>query len=78
GNATVSVKPDNDKTIANVKAFVEAYNTLLSKLNGEVAEARYKNFLPLTSDQKSAMSESDIKAWEEKAKSGLLHNDPIL
>ncbi|MCL6570273.1 MAG: flagellar filament capping protein FliD, partial [Bacillus sp. (in: Bacteria)] len=33
---------------------------------------------PLTDAQKKDMKEADIKLWEEKAKSGLLANDPAL
>lgn len=78
GIANVTISPDNDKAVAAVKSFVEAYNTTLSKINGEINETYYKDFLPLTDTQKKEMSESDIKAWEEKAKSGLLRRDPIL
>lgn len=78
GTANVTVSSDNDKAIAAVKSFVESYNTLLSKINSEANETYYKDFLPLTDEQKAAMSESDIKAWEEKAKSGLLRRNPIL
>lgn len=74
----ISVASDTDKAIANVKAFVEAYNTMLSKLNDELKEPRYRDYLPLTQDQRDAMSEDEIKTWETKAKSGTLYNDSIL
>lgn len=78
GTTTVGVTADNDKVIANVKAFIESYNTAIGKLNGELKEDKYKDFLPLTDEQKSAMSESEIKAWEEKARSGMLRRDSTL
>lgn len=78
GAANISVTSDNDKAIAAVKSFVEAYNTTLSKINGELSETYYKDFLPLTDEQKNDMKEADIKAWEEKAKSGLLRRDSTL
>ncbi len=78
GASNVTVGPDNDKAISAVKSFVESYNTMLAKLNTEVSETKYKDFLPLTDEQKSAMEEADIKAWEEKAKSGTLRRDSIL
>ncbi|HWR06983.1 flagellar filament capping protein FliD [Sporomusa sp.] len=78
GLTTVAVKPDNDKTIANVKAFIEAYNSTLSKLNAELTEDKYKDYLPLTTEQKKAMSETEITAWEAKAKSGSLRRNPTL
>lgn len=78
GSSTVTVSPDNDKLTASIKDFITAYNSTLDKLNGEINEAKYKDFLPLTDAQKSDMTESDIKAWEEKAKSGALRRNPIL
>lgn len=79
GEATnVSVTNDIDKAVANVQALVDSYNKILADLNGKVNETRYKDFLPLSDSQKSAMKESDITAWEAKAKSGLLHNDQTL
>ena len=79
GEATnVSVTNDVDKAVANVQSLVDSYNKILADLNGKVNETRYKDFLPLSDAQKSAMKESDITAWEAKAKSGLLHNDQTL
>ncbi|QDR81941.1 flagellar filament capping protein FliD [Sporomusa termitida] len=75
---TIEVKSDIDKTIATVKSFIETYNTYLSALNNELSEDKYRDFAPLTDEQKADMKESEIKAWEEKAKSGMLRRDPIL
>lgn len=74
----ISVQADIDKTIANVKAFVDTYNTYLKAINTELNETKYRDFAPLTDEQKAEMKDSDIKAWEEKAKSGMLRRDSIL
>src|SRR5690606_30389919 len=39
---------------------------------------RYRDYPPLTAEQKKEMDKSDIELWEEKAKSGLLRNDSII
>ncbi|MBP2636923.1 MAG: flagellar capping protein [Firmicutes bacterium] len=78
GTITASVTGDTDKTITAVKAFIEAYNSALSKVNAEVEESRYSDYAPLSSEQKAEMSESEITAWETKAKSGMLHSDSML
>lgn len=39
---------------------------------------KYRDFAPLTEEQKKDMKEADIKTWTEKAQSGLLKNDDIL
>lgn len=71
--STVSVKPDNDKTIATVKSFIEDYNALVDVINKEINEERYRDFTPLSDAQKAEMKESEITAWEAKAKSGTLN-----
>jgi flagellar hook-associated protein 2 len=78
GTTSITVSSDNDKVIANVKAFVASYNTMLGAINTEINETKYKDFLPLTADQKADMKDSEITAWETKAKSGMLKNDPAL
>lgn len=75
---TINTQSDPDKALETVKAFIADYNTMLDLLNTKVGEEKYRSFQPLTSEQRSAMTESDIKLWEEKAKSGLLKNDDIL
>lgn len=76
--ASVTVSADIDKTIENVKSFITAYNSLISKITSELNEDRYSDFTPLTDAQKAEMKESEILAWEAKAKSGLLRRDSIL
>ncbi|MDT0126202.1 flagellar filament capping protein FliD [Paenibacillus sp. RRE4] len=75
---TITTQSDPDKALETMKSFIEDYNKILALFNTKVGEEKYRSFQPLTKDQRSAMSESDIKLWEEKAKSGLLKNDDIL
>lgn len=77
-SATVSVNTDIDKAVENVRAFVDSYNATLAAVYSEVNEKYNRNYAPLTSEQKSSMSDDDIKAWEKTAKTGLLSNDSIL
>ncbi|WP_333593491.1 flagellar filament capping protein FliD [Anaerospora hongkongensis] len=74
----IGVQPDVDKTIANVQSFVDSYNTFMALIQKELKEDKYSDFAPLTDAQKADMKDSEIKAWEEKAKSGSLRRDPIL
>lgn len=74
----ISVQPDIDKTIDNVQSFVDSYNTFMALIQKELNEDKYSDFAPLTDAQKADMKDSEIKAWEEKAKSGSLRRDPIL
>lgn len=74
----ISIQPDIDKAISNVQNFVDSYNTYITLLQQELTENKYSDFAPLTDAQKADMKDSDIKAWEDKAKSGSLRRDPIL
>lgn len=76
--ARINVDVDEDKIVDNVKKFVEDYNKMIDSLNDKIYEVAYKDYQPLTTEEKSAMSEEEIKKWEEKAKSGLLYKDSIL
>lgn len=73
-----TISSDVTKTYDYIKGFVDKYNELIEKVNSKLSEERYKNYAPLTDDQKSAMTKEQIEKWEEKAKSGLLKNDSIL
>ncbi|WP_038287723.1 flagellar filament capping protein FliD [Acetivibrio straminisolvens] len=75
---TIDVKGDIDAVVNNIKNFVNSYNEMIAKITSVLTEERDRDYLPLTDDQKKAMSEDDIKKWEEKAKSGLLRSDSIL
>jgi len=75
---SIGVQPDIDKTIANVQSFVDSYNTFMALIQKELKEDKYADFAPLTDAQKADMKDSEIKAWEDKAKSGSLRRDPIL
>lgn len=78
GSASIVVSPDNDKAISTVKTFIDTYNAMLEKINGELKETKNKNYLPLTQEMKSAMKDTEIVEWEKMAKSGMLRRDPLL
>lgn len=78
GQAIISVTPDTDKIFDKIKTFVDKYNELIKDLNDKLSEKKYRDYPPLTDEQKKDMKEDDIKRWEEKAKSGLLANDPTI
>lgn len=78
GASTISTTPSTDKTVETIKSFVDTYNSLITTMSTKVGEEKYRNFPPLTDEQKAGMKEADITNWEAKAKSGLLKNDSIL
>lgn len=69
---------DPDKALESIKSFIEDYNSLIKALNSKVDETKYRDFKPLTDEQKKELKETEINTWTEKAKSGLLKNDDII
>lgn len=77
---TFSSKTDTDKIIDVVKTMVEDYNAIVSEVKKAYSDmpleksngSRYK---PLTDEDKADMTESEIKAYEEKARTGILFMD---
>ncbi|QHC05385.1 flagellar hook-associated protein 2 [Anoxybacillus sp. PDR2] len=78
GSATIATANDTDAIFNAIKGFVDKYNDTISKINAKLSEQRYRDYLPLTDEQKEAMTEKQVELWEEKAKSGLLRGDTIL
>lgn len=71
----LSAKTDTEKVLSTVKDMVKDYNDIISVINKEYSTKPNRNFPPLTDEQRKDMSESEIKAWEEKAKVGMLFGD---
>ncbi len=78
GEFTVNIGTDVDGIYEKIKQFVDDYNELVEKTNKLLGEDQYRNYMPLTAEQKKEMDKDDIKLWEEKAKSGLLRSDEII
>jgi flagellar hook-associated protein 2 len=78
GTATITTSSDTDAMFNVIKGFVDKYNEVIDKINAKLKEERYRDYPPLTDEQKEAMTEKQIELWEEKAKSGLLRGDSIL
>jgi len=75
---TLKVGYDTDAVYNSIKSFIDQYNTSLELINGELSETRYKDYKPLTDEEREDLSETQQEQWEEKAKSGLLKNDLLL
>ncbi|MGI6371992.1 MAG: flagellar filament capping protein FliD [Caldicoprobacterales bacterium] len=75
---TLTMSTDVDQAFENIKSFIDAYNKVIDTLNKSLSAERFRDYPPLTDDQREAMSEKEIELWEEKARSGLLQRDPIL
>ena len=71
---------DADKIVDAIKSMVEDYNAMVTEIKNAYStmpqqKSNGKYYEPLTEEDKAEMSESSIKAYEEKAKQGLLFAD---
>jgi flagellar hook-associated protein 2 len=75
---TITVSNDTESILNNVVDFVNKYNEIIGKVNGKISEGRYRDYKPLTDEEKETLSDRQIEQWEERAKSGLIKNDSML
>lgn len=75
---TLTTKTDADNMVDKIKKFVETYNGLIESFTAMTKEPKYRDFPPLTEEQKKEMDEKEIEAWEKKAKSGVLRGDSLI
>lgn len=74
----ISATVDTDKLVDTIKSFVDEYNAIVDLVNSELTTKHEKDYTPLSSEQKSELSEDEIEKWEAKAKAGLLYGDSDL
>ena len=82
-SVTFSTKTDTDTIVDAIKQMVEDYNEIVTEVKKAYSDmplqqtngSRYE---PLTDEDKADMSESEIEAYEEKAKTGILFMDQDL
>ena len=75
---TMTVSSDTKAAVEQITDFVDKYNAMIEEFNGQLKETKYRDYKPLTKEQREDMSENEQKLWDEKAKSGMLRNDPIV
>lgn len=75
---TFSVSNDVDSVYNSIKSFLKEYNSILKEMNTLYNAKSAKGYEPLTSEQKEAMTDEDVKLWEDKIKGSLLRNDSSL
>ena len=78
GEQAFSVDTDVDGIYDKVKSFVKEYNTLITEMNKLYDASSSRGYEPLTSDEKDAMTDEDIKNWENKIKGSLLRRDSTI
>lgn len=73
-----TVGKDTDSTVKMVKDFIEGYNALVDSLNTKLREKVNRSYLPLTDDERGALSDKQADDWDNLAKSGMLRGDSTI
>ncbi|MFC4777812.1 flagellar filament capping protein FliD [Paenibacillus sp. GCM10023252] len=75
---TITLAADPDTIVDKVKGFITAYNDMIDLVNKRLSEDKSRGYLPLSSEEKQEMKDSDIALWDAEVKKGLLGNSIVL
>lgn len=75
---TVTSQTDTQGIYDKVKEFISSYNDLINDLTDRYNAASSGSYEPLTDNEKSQMSDTEVEKWEKKIKTGLLRRDDTL
>ena len=80
---TFTSTTDSDKIVDAIKSFIEDYNEMATEIKNAYStmpaqKSNGAKYDPLTAEQEDQYSESELKAYNEKAKQGILFGDSTL
>ena len=75
---TVSTKNDTEGIYNMIKDFITAYSELINEMDSLYNAESSSGYDPLLSEEKEALSDSEIEEWEKKIKDSLLRRDATL
>ncbi len=75
---TFSVSSDVDSVYNSIKDFLTEYNSIMKEMYTLYTADSATGYDPLTSEEKEAMTDEDVKLWEDKIKDSLLRSDTTL
>ncbi len=75
---TLSITKDSQSVVDRVKDFIKGYNDLMQDMYDKYNAPSARNYSMLTSEQKEAMSDDEVKLWEDKIKGSLFRRDDTL
>lgn len=75
---TLTTQQDTDGIYDKIKSFLKEYNELINEMDKLYNAESASKYKMLSDDEKDAMSEDDVKEWEDKIKSALLRKDSTL
>lgn len=75
---TLTTETDTSGIYDMVKKFIKEYNDLVKEMDTLYNADSASKYEPLTSEEKDAMSDSEVEEWEKKIKDSLLRRDDTL
>lgn len=75
---TVTTQNDTDGIYDMIKNFIKEYNAVINEMDKLYNAKSAKGYEPLLSEEKEAMSDSEVEEYEKKIKESLLRNDSNL
>ena len=80
---TFTTATDSDTIIEAIRNFVNDYNEMITELKGAYStlpgqQSNGSRYEPLTAEQEDSLTESELAAYNEKAKQGILFGDTTL
>lgn len=75
---SITTTDDYDGIYDTIRNFFTEYNKLINEMDKLYNAESSKGYDPLTSEEKEALSESEIEEWENKIKGSLLRRDSSL
>lgn len=72
---TITTATDTQGLYDKIKDFISEYNSIINEMSSLYNADSAKGYEPLTSEEKEALSESEVADWEKKIKDSLLRRD---
>ncbi|RKJ45113.1 hypothetical protein D7X98_09250 [bacterium 1XD8-76] len=75
---TLTTQQDTDGIYDTIKGFIKKYNELINEMDKLYNAESASKYEPLTSEEKDALSDTEVEEWEKKIKDALLRRDSTL
>ena len=75
---TITVANNVQGLYDKIKGFLKEYNSLINEMTSLFNADMAKGMDPLTNEEKDALSDTEVKEWEDKIKKSLLRRDDSL
>lgn len=78
GEVNINTETDYDAIYDKVKSFIKDYTSLINEMSELYNAPKNSGYDPLTDEEKEALTDSEVKKWEDKVNESLLRRDTNL